>query len=259
MRLTFSKAFKMTNNVYASYNGSQKGFTVRDLNLNQLSFCNTGFNINSIAAGANGDLYLTSANRIYHYKADGTLINTMTFPDAGINYTSITVTVDHVYASYSGSQVGVTVRDLNLNQLSWFATPFVTSGIAAGTNNDLYLASGNHIYHYGTNGALIYDMVFPINTINYTDVTVLGDKVYASYNGSQLGFTVRDLNLNQLSYCNTGFSISSIAAGKSGNVYLASANNLYNYTASGALIYDMRFPDTGVNYTGVSVVFVSLT
>jgi hypothetical protein len=249
----------MANNVYASYNGSQKGFTVRDLNLNQLSFCNTGFDINAVAAGPNGDLYLTSANHIYHYRADGVLISTMTFPDVNVHYIGITATADRVYASYTGSQTGVTIRDLNLNQLSFFPTAFTASGIAAGAHNDLYLTAANHIYHYGVNGVLIMDMTFPINTINYTDITVLGEHVYAAYNGSQQGVTVRDLNLNQLSCFNTGFNIHSLAAGKSSNVYLASANHLYNYSVNGVLIYDMSFPDTGVNYTGLSVVFVSLT
>ena len=83
----------------------------------------------------------------------------------------------------------------------------------------------------------------PVTSINYTDVTVLDDRVFASYNGSQLGFTVRDRNLNQLSYASTGFNINSIAAGKSNTAYLASANHLYIYSAAGrSLIYDMNFP-----------------
>ncbi len=249
----------MPNTVYASYNGSQKGFTVRDLRLNQTFFLNTGFDISWIAAGPNSDVYLTSANNIYHYKADGTLLQKMTFPDTGIKYIGITATSDRVYATYTGSQVGVTVRDLNLNQLSCFGTAFTASGIAAGDASDLYLTAQNHIYHYNVNGTLISDMAFPVTSINYTDVTVLDDRVFASYNGSQLGFTVRDRNLNQLSYASTGFNINSIAAGKSNTVYLASANHLYIYSAAGSLIYDMNFPDHGVNYTGVSAVFLQQT
>ena len=115
-----------------------KGFTVRDLRLNQTFFLNTGFDISGIAAGPNSDVYLTSANNIYHYKADGTLLQKMTFPDTGIKYIGITATSDRVYATYTGSQVGVTVRDLNLNQLSCFGTAFTASGIAAGDASDLY-------------------------------------------------------------------------------------------------------------------------
>ena len=249
----------MSNNVYASYNGSQLGFTVRDLGLDQTSFSNLGIDINSIASGENGDVYLASKNHLYHYKADGTLITDMTFPDESINYTSVIVHGNRVYASYSGSQLGVTVRNLSLKQLSYFETGFVASGIAAGNNEDIYLASENHIYRYGTDGNLIKDMNFPISTIIYTDVTVLGDNVYASYKGSQQGVTVRDINLEQLSSFNTGVNTNSIAAGPNNNVYLASANHIYNYTTTGELLADMNFPDDQINYTGISVVFATTT
>lgn len=250
----------MSNNyVYASYQGSQQGVTARDLGLDQLSFINTGFDINGIAAGADNDFYVTAANNIYHYKTDGTLISQMTFPDSGVIYTSLTVRGNLLFAAYKGSQVGVTLRDLNLNQISFFATPFVSSGIATSSSQDVYLTSGNHIYRYKTNGTQLQVMTFPDSSINYTDVSVLEDRVYASYKGSQLGFTVRDLNLNQLSSCNTGFDISSIAAGASHNVYLTSHNHIYNYSTNGNLLADMNFPDTGINYTSASVVFISLT
>ncbi|MCX4026141.1 hypothetical protein H0A36_11445 [Endozoicomonas sp. SM1973] len=247
------------NNVYASYNGSQRGFTIRDFQLNQLSFVGTDFNFSGIAAGPDNDVYLTSNNHIFHYNNSGKLIRDMTFPDGGINYTSVIVKGDRVYAAYEGSQLGVTVRDLNLNQLSYFNTGVKASGIAAGPNNDVYVAAGNHIYHYKTDGTLIKDMEFPISSINYTDVTVIGERVYASYNGSQEGFTIRDLALNQLSYKNTGFNISGIAAGPNNDLYLSSANHIYNYNTDGTLIKDMTFPDNRINYTSVSVIFTTLT
>ena len=77
-----------------------------------------------------------------------------------------------VYASYDGSYQGVTVRDLALNQQSYFGTGFNINGIAAGPNNTVFLASGNHLYDYNANGTLITDMTFPDTGINYTDVSV---------------------------------------------------------------------------------------
>lgn len=249
----------MGNNVFASYNGPQIGFTVRDFALNQLSFQNIGVNANGIAAGPNDDVFLVSANHIYHYNVNGTLITDMAFPIPTINYTGVVVKGDRVYACYQGSQQGVTVRDLALNQLSFFDTGVNASGIAAGPNDDVYITAGNHIINYKTNGTLIKDMVFPIPTINYTDVTVVCNTVYASYNGSQQGFTVRDLQLNQLSFVAIAANIKSIAAGPNNDVYLASANHLLNYSANGALIKDMAFPDPAINYTGVAVTFNTLT
>ena len=158
-----------------------------------------------------------------------------------------------VYASYDGSQQGVTVRDLALNQQSFFGTGFNINGIAAGPNNTVFLASGNHLYDYNANGTLITDMTFPDTGINYTDVSYGNGMVYASYDGSQQGVTVRDLALNQQSFFGTGFSINGIAAGPNNTVFLATGNHLYDYNANGTLITNMTFPDTGINYTDVSV------
>ncbi len=249
----------MSNNVFASYNGSQVGFTVRTFGLDQQSFSNNGVNANGIAAGPDGDVYIAAANHIYHFKADGTLIRDMAFPDARINYTSVVVKGDRVYASYSGSQKGVTVRDLGLSQLKWFNTGVDANGIAAGPNDDLFIAAANSILHYKTDGTLINRMTFPVASINYTDVSVLGDTVFASYNGSQKGFTVRDLALNQRSFSNIGVDISGIAAGPNGDVYLSSANHIYNYKIDGTLIKDMTFPDKSINYSSVAVIFTTLT
>jgi len=249
----------MNNRVFASYSGSQRGVTVRDLDLNQLSYFGDDFIINGISAGVNDDVFFAAKNHIFHYKTDGTLIKDMTFPIESINYTGITVSGNKVFASYNGSQLGFTVRDYDLNQLSYVNTGFDINGIAAGINDDVFLASGNHIYHYKTNGTLIKDMTFPINTINYTDVTVIGNSVYASYNGSQQGFTIRNYDLDQLSYANIGHDINSIAAGPDNDLYLASANHLFNYKTDGSLIKDMNFPIDTINYTGVSVTFAIIT
>jgi PEP-CTERM motif len=161
--------------VMASYNdnASLQGVTIRDLNLNQLLFFNVGLDINGIAAGAGGDLFLAAENHLLHYQNNGTLIFDMAFPDAGIVYTDITYHDGKVYASYTGSSVGVTVRDINLNQNFFFGTSFTATGIAAGDNNDMYLTSGNHIYHYADNGTLIQDMEFTGDpNVVYTDVAV---------------------------------------------------------------------------------------
>lgn len=241
------------NTVYAAYDGSQKGFTVRTLELSQISAHNLGFSISDIAVGANDDVYLASQNHLYQYKVDGTLIKDMEFPMDSIIYTNVTVLGDKVYASYQGSQQGVTIRDLSLNQLASFSTGIDASGIAVSESGEIYLTAANHIYKYSAQHQLLEDMEFPYSSIIYSSVTVLGDKVYASYQGSQQGVTVRDLNLNQLSSFSTGFDANSIAAGPKDDVYLAAANHIYNYSVSGSLITDMEFPGSDINYTGVSV------
>jgi len=250
----------MANLVYASYNGSQEGFTIRETgNLNQLVATGVPANINDIAAGDDDNVFLASANHLYNYKTDGTLITNMTFPDTGIIYTSVSYYNGTIVAAYKGSQQGFTVRDTNLNQLSWVSLGFDINGIALGKNDDVFLASGNHLYHYKLDGTLITNMTFPTTSINYTSVSVYCDRVYASYNGSQEGFTVRDMQLNQLTFVNTGFNINGIAAGVNDDVFLASGNNLYHYSTNGNLITQMTFPIASINYTGITGVFTVLT
>ncbi len=249
----------MSNFVYASYNGSQLGVTVRTMDLVQINFVPTKFKVADVAAGGNDDFFICSANGIYHYNNAGTLLNTMIFPDTGVNYISLSVRGNRLYAAYVGSQVGFTVRDLNLVQQSFVALPFNPSGIAAGKDNNVYLTGANSIYNYGTNGTLINTFTWPSTSINYTSVTTFCDRVYAGYNGSQLGFTVRNLDLVQQNAVSTGFNVASVAAGPNKDVYLASTNHLYLYEEGGTQLIDMNFPDPGVDYNGVSACFSSLT
>ncbi len=159
--------------VVASYTGSQQGVTIRDYGLNQITAFGTGVNASGVAAGDGGHVYLSSGNRLYDYLFDGTLITTMTFPDTAINYTDVDYKDGVVYASYKGSQQGVTVRNLGLGQTSFFAVSFDIDSITAGANNDIFLASGNHLYNYTLAGALITDMEFTGDRgILYTGITV---------------------------------------------------------------------------------------
>ena len=164
---------------------------------------------------------------------------------------SISAQAASVYATYAGSQLGVTERTQALVQTGLFNTGVTASGIGLGVNNDLYISAGNHLINYKLNGTLINNMTFPDTAINYTDVSVGGGKVLASYNGSQLGFTVRDYGLNQLNAVTTGFNISGIAAGDNNHVYLSSGNHLYDYLTNGTLVTNMTFPDAAINYTDI--------
>lgn len=243
--------------VYASYAGSQQGVTVRDQALVQTNFFGTGITASGIALGVSNNLYLTAGNQIRDYNVNGILNNTMTFPDPSINYTDVDVGDGRVVASYTGSQQGVTIRDYGLNQLNSFNTGFNISGIAAGANAHVYLASGNHLYDYLIDGTLVTNMTFPDTAINYTDVAYSNGMVFASYNGSQRGVTLRNLGLGQTSFFSVSFDIDSIAVGANNDIFLASGNHLYNYTLTGTQITHMEFPDAGILYTGITVATVS--
>lgn len=242
--------------LYAAYSGSQLGVTIRDVNtLNQYVYLNTGISASGISVDSNNNIYTASANHLRKYDLSGALQVDMTFPDSAINYTDVVVSGNNVYASYTGSQQGFTIRDSqSLNQNSYCSTGINASGIAVDSKGDVYLAAGNNLRKYSPGCKLIANMTFLDASINYTDITVIGNTVYASYTGSQLGNTTRSANnLSQSAYCSTGISARSIAVDSSNNIYMAAGNHLYKYAANCRRLVDMTFPDSRINYTSVYV------
>jgi sugar lactone lactonase YvrE len=76
------------SNVYAAYNGSQRGFTVRDSQLKQKNFVETSFSPTGIAAGDSNDVYLSTKDNLHRYHVDGKPLKKMNFPK--ITYTGVT-------------------------------------------------------------------------------------------------------------------------------------------------------------------------
>lgn len=242
--------------LYASYNGPQLGFTIRDTNtLNQRAWRDTGIVATGIAVDDAGNVYLPAANHLRKYSQSGNLLTDMAFPIASINYTDVAVNGDKLYATYNGSQLGVTVRNLSdLTQIRYFDTGVSASGIAVDPSGNIYTTSANHIRKYDAAGNLLVDMTFPIASINYTAIAFSGGYVYATYTGSQLGVTKRDAGtLNQVQYFDTGINAEGISVGSGGSIYVSAGNVLRKYNNSGSLLRNMTFPVTGINYSGVTV------
>ncbi|WP_394763579.1 PEPxxWA-CTERM sorting domain-containing protein [Phenylobacterium sp.] len=240
-----------TGPVYSAYQGSQLGVTERNAGLVQQNSFNTGVNASGIAVNAT-DIFLAAGNHLIDYTKAGGLVQDFAFPDAGINYSGVATKGAKVYATYTGSQQGVTVRDLSLTQSLSFGTGLDATGIAAGDGGHLYLTSANHILDYLDNGSLINDMTFPDAGILYSAVAYANSTVYAAYQGSQQGVTVRDLGLNQSFFFGVNFNISGIAVGQNNDLYLSSGNHLYDYSTGGVLLNTFTFPDTGIIYKAIA-------
>lgn len=242
--------------IYTIYGGSQNGVTVRDsTSLNQINFFDPGFTPTSIVAGNNNNMYLTSGNTIYNYSNTGSQISSFTFIfDPGVNYHQIAYAGNNIYTAYNGSQNGVTVRDSStFNQLLFFDPGFNIQGITAGSNNDMYLTSGNTIYNYSNTGTLLNSFSWPSTSINYTDTTYNGSKLYTVYGGSQQGVTVRDGNtLVQSNVVVPGYVANGIASGDNNDMYLTSGNRIDHYSDTGTLLNSMVFPDQGIIYGGIT-------
>lgn len=242
--------------LYAAYNGPQLGFTIRDANtLNQQAWRDTGIVAGGIAVDDGNNVYLPAANHLRKYSQDGTLLTDMAFPIASINYTDVAVNGEKLYATYNGSQLGVTVRNTSdLGQIRYFSTGVSASGIAVDPSGNVYITAANHIRKYDHAGNLLVDMAFPIASISYTAIAFSGGHVYAAYKGSQRGVTKRNADtLQQVQYFDTGLNAEGISVDAGGDIYVSAGNRLRKYGNSGALLKNMTFPVQGINYSGVAV------
>lgn len=157
--------------LFTAYQGSQVGITVRDAStLIQSAAFLTSLN-NGVGSASENTMYRVAGNNITRYDNSGAILNSFDFPDMGINYTNVDVGNGVIYASYAGSQNGVTVRnEVSLLQSNFFDPGFLINGLAAGVNSDMYLTNANSIYRYGANGVLVNSFSFPDAGIVYTDI-----------------------------------------------------------------------------------------
>ncbi len=243
--------------IYAVYSGSENGVTVRDAEtFSQINYFDPGFLVDGIAAGTHDDMYLTSGNSIYHYSNSGSLLGSFAWPSDSITYTSITVGDGQIFATYEGTQTGITVRDATtLVQATSFETT-VNNGIGSATADEMYRVADNHITRYDDSGSLILDFAYWDEGLTYTNSDVGTGLVFASYTGSFTGVTVRDaVTLAQSNYFDPGFAINGLAASPGNEVYLTSANSIYRYTAGGDLIGSFSFPDSGIVYGDIAYAY----
>jgi hypothetical protein len=172
--LSFTVSFASAGQIYTTYMGSQNGVTIRDSStFSQLNFFDPGFVVDNIAAGNGNELYLTSDNGLYRYDTAGAQLAQLIFPDPGIEYNGISMAVsgNSIYSAYTGTQNGITVRDATtLAQTSLFNPGFVVDNITAGDNNDMFLTSGNMLYHYSSAGTQINSYTFPDAGIVYQGI-----------------------------------------------------------------------------------------
>lgn len=261
LAVTISASQAHANTLYATYldtSSDPDGVTVRDAsNLDtQKSYYDT--KLSGQASGVtllNNNLYISAGNGIYKYSTNGNQINQFTWHDDSLSYTDVTTGNGRLYATYSGSQHGITIRDLhNLSQYSSFETGVAATGIIAGISNDLYITAGNSIYRYGTDGSVLNHFSWGDDSITYTDVTIVNGKLLATYTGSQNGVTIRDLNsLSQYSSFETGVVASGITAGHNGDVYITAGDGIYQYATNGTLNGQFKWGSNNIIYTDVAV------
>ncbi|MEW6995979.1 PEP-CTERM sorting domain-containing protein [Colwelliaceae bacterium MEBiC 14330] len=244
---------------YTVYNGSENGITVRDsTTLNQTAYFGLDFAVDNVAAGDNNDMFLTSGNSIYHYSNTGTQLNSFSWGDTSISYEGISVAAggNSFYTVYNGSENGITVRDTStLNQTAYFGLDFIVDNVTAGDNNDMFLTSGNSIYHYSNTGTQLNSFFWGNTSISYEGITFAagGNSFYAVYNGSENGITVRDsTTLNQTAYFGLDFAVDNVTAGDNNDMFLTSGNSIYHYSNTGTQLNSFSWGNTSISYEGIS-------
>jgi len=259
MLLLIISTYSSAGLIYSAYNGSENGITVRDAaTLNQTNYFSLGFVVDNVAAGDNNDMFLTSGNSIYHYSNTGTQLNSFTWSSGTISYQGISFSADGnlFYTAYNASENGITVRDTTtLNQTAYFSLDFAVDNVAAGDNNDMFLTSGNNIYHYSNAGTQLDSFSWSTETISYEGVSfAVGDNsFYTVYNGSENGITVRDsTTLNQTAYFSLDFAVDDVAAGDNNDMFLTSSNSIYHYSNTGTQLNKFSFDNTNISYAGIS-------
>ena len=168
---------------------------------------------------------------------------------------SLSASAGQIYTTYTGSQNGVTVRDADtLVQSFAFSLGFAVDNISAGSNNDMFLTSGDSIYHYSDAGEQLNSFTWGNPRLSYDGIAVSGEDFFTAYSGSQNGVTVRNSNnLAQRNFFDPGFATDNIAAGNGNEMYLTSGNSIYRYDDNGVQLAQMAFPDPRINYQGISM------
>ena len=172
--LTFSISQQLSASilVQATIAGSQLGVENRADVFEKTSDFDTGVTAPGIVAGYRNDVYISSANSLYRYRNDGTLLGSFTWPDEGIIYDDVAVGHGNLYAAYRGVSLGITVRDpITFVQSKFITTGIEATGIAAGFDNDIYLSAGNSLYRYRNDGTLLNSFSLSGTDIEYTSIT----------------------------------------------------------------------------------------
>ena len=130
--------------IYAVVATGENGVTIRlkdSLSTQQAFFGPSSDPITGVDVAGNGVIHITTGNSILQY-SENFAAQTDSFTFAGVTYHEIAFNNGKTYTLYTqGSVNGVTVRDVNLNQNSFFTFNYIPADIAAGPG-DVQIVSG---------------------------------------------------------------------------------------------------------------------
>lgn len=247
--------------LYVAVAGSSNEVSARNpINLEEIASFSVPFVIDSIAAGDNDDLFITSGGEIFHFTTDGEELGTIaggaaeTFSDIAFLADPRPLAVGTVVAATSGVQQAVTSRNAEtLADAGSFPIAVDAAGIAVAENNEIFVVSGSTILDLSPSGVELNSVTEPGNT--FSDVALIGSDLFVTTTGDGTsGISIRPTaTLTQASFIATGFEPSSVAPGDDGEVYLTSGSQVFRFSTAGAELAVFGSGD-GRQYTDVALI-----
>ncbi len=220
--IQYTNVIVVEDTVIASYNGPQKGFTVRNRSLEEIHYVETDFEIKGLAAGVNDDLFLVSSNTLYHYKTTGTFVKKLEAA-AGIEYRDITSIGNKVILSHTqlGGPGGFTVmnKDFPMPDQGGF-----NQGPMPGFNQGPQPGQGG---------------------FNQGSQPGQGGFNQGPMPGQPGGFP-------QPMIITTNVAINGIVAGVNEDVFCVAGNQIYHYSLAGEELSVKTFDEADISYNSVS-------
>lgn len=195
-----------------------------------------------ITAGTAGELYVATAQSLFHFADDGTLLHAVDNAGGG----------DLAYRDgvlyLAGGKV-VSEWDSTLGLLGFFTLADPINGIAAGPADDFFVATPDAVLHVSHGGTVLHSAQLSGGTdVTFGDgnVHVAGGNTIFSLNGALglLGFSLLPPSLG---------SITGIAAGAFGETYVSTAQSLLRLSGSTVLGSIAVTNGADVSFTSASV------
>ena len=217
-----------------------------------------GFDIiaaaSGLALGEFGDVFLAAGDSLFQYGTAGSLLQSIEQPGTVFNDVAL---VDGIPIAATGT--GISRRNVDsLVELNAVDLGFGPTSIAQAGAGEIYLTSGNQVFRYTSDGATELASFSGNADFTYTDVALVANVVYATYNSiSENGISVLDPgSLEQADTIVTGaLAASGITPGGLNDYYISGGGTIVHYAldevlssttvGSGTVFPDVAFSTQG--------------
>ena len=247
--------------LYVAVSGSVNAVTAHNpIDLSQITSFTVPFAIDSIVAGDDDDLFLTSGNDIFHFTTDGVEIATVSgsvgevFGDIAFLDDPRPLATGTVVAATAGVQQAIASLDAEtLGEAGSFPTTVDAAGIAISATSEVFVVAGDTIIDFSPAGTVLNSVSEA--GINFSDVAIIGPDLFVTTTGDGTsGVSIRPAGtLTQADFFATGFDPSSIAPGDPGEIYMTSGSEVFRFTETGTELASFGVAD-GREYTDVALI-----